>query len=289
MGVPGYAPETLYNFIALAFWSYSAGPMDIVLIWEDPVKYFGGPSKFGSTKDEVQKNLKKMYNDKGIKIMISAFGATEFPTTAKVDPIDCAVKLGNFVKDNNLDGVDIDWEDNSAMEAGTGEEWLISFQTKLREILPSPYIITHAPQGPYFKKEFYKNGAYVTVDQKVGSTIDFYNVQFYNQGDTKYNSFEELFTKSTGPFSGTSVMEIVARKIPAKKIVVGKPVTQGDAANTGWVAVNDLQNWISKAYTDYKWFAGVMYWQYPSDTNGDTIAKAAGHLRELCAQNKKCK
>ena len=30
--------------------------------------------------------------------------------------------------ENNLDGVDIDWEDNAAMEAGTGEAWLIKFQ-----------------------------------------------------------------------------------------------------------------------------------------------------------------
>jgi len=50
-----------------------------------------------------------------------------------------------------LDGVDIDWEDNSAMEAGKGEDWLISFQTKLRQLLPN-HVISHAPQGPYFKK-----------------------------------------------------------------------------------------------------------------------------------------
>lgn len=41
--------------------------------------------------------------------MISAFGATEFPTSAGVDPTDCAIKLGKFVQQNNLDGVDIDW------------------------------------------------------------------------------------------------------------------------------------------------------------------------------------
>jgi hypothetical protein len=47
--------------------------------------------------------------------MISAFGATEFPTTQGVDPLGCAEKLGNFVLKNNLDGVDIDWEDSGAM------------------------------------------------------------------------------------------------------------------------------------------------------------------------------
>ena len=120
IGLPGYAKPSIYNFVAFAFWSYSSGALDIVNIWADPMKYFGGPSQFGSSNDQVQKNLKKAYNDAGIKVMISAFGATEFPTSNGVDPTDCAVKLGEFVKNNNLDGVDIDWEDNAAMEAGKG-------------------------------------------------------------------------------------------------------------------------------------------------------------------------
>jgi hypothetical protein len=84
-------------------------------------------------------------------VLISAFGSTEFPTTQGEDPILTATKLGNFVLSNNLDGVDIDWEDNGAMDAGTGEAWLIAFTTKLRQLLPD-HIITHTPQAPYFKK-----------------------------------------------------------------------------------------------------------------------------------------
>jgi len=42
------------------------------------------------------------------------------PTSSNEDPVDCATKLGNFVLDNYLDGADIDYEDNAAMEAGTG-------------------------------------------------------------------------------------------------------------------------------------------------------------------------
>ncbi len=123
--MPGYATKTIYNYIAFAFWSYGTGPLDIVCIWADPVKYFGADSIFGKTKDEIQKSLKKKYNDNGIKILISVFGATEFPTTNQINATDCANKLGEFVLDNNLDGVDIDWEDNIAMEAGTGEAWII--------------------------------------------------------------------------------------------------------------------------------------------------------------------
>lgn len=50
MGVPGYANKTLYNYLVLAFWTYSHGPLDIVCIWSDPVKYFGSDSVFGKTK-----------------------------------------------------------------------------------------------------------------------------------------------------------------------------------------------------------------------------------------------
>lgn len=184
--------------------------------------------------------------------------------------------------------MDIDWEDNGAMEAGTGEAWLIAFQRKLREILPN-HIITHAPQAPYFKQDFYKNGGYYTVDKEVGSTIDFYNVQFYNQGDTKYDTNQTLFFESGSFFSGTSVFEIVAKKIPGKKIVIGKPVTAGDAANTGVVDHADLGKWISDAYAKDHWYAGVMYWQYASDVGGQAIQKSCGYLKEQCALNKNCK
>ena len=86
-------------------------------------------------KTKYRKTLKKKYNDAGIKIMISAFGATEFPTSGKLDPIECANKLGKVVLENNLDGVDIDWEDNIAMNAGNGETWIVNFMIRLRQIL----------------------------------------------------------------------------------------------------------------------------------------------------------
>lgn len=90
------------------------------------------------------------------------------------------------------------------MEAGTGEAWLIDFQRKLRQILPN-HIITHAPQAPYFDKDFYKNGAYFNVHKAVGDTIDFYNIQFYNQGSNRYDTYETLFLTSGSNFPGTSV------------------------------------------------------------------------------------
>ena len=40
LGVPGYAKDHGYNYIALAFWSH-VGPLDMAKTWADPVKYIG--------------------------------------------------------------------------------------------------------------------------------------------------------------------------------------------------------------------------------------------------------
>jgi hypothetical protein len=49
LGVPGFANKTIYNYIVLAFW-LTKGPADCVLVWSDPIKYFGASSQFGKTK-----------------------------------------------------------------------------------------------------------------------------------------------------------------------------------------------------------------------------------------------
>ena len=83
------------------------------------------------------------------------------------------------------------------MNQGKGEDWLIQFTKAVREGIPN-HILSHAPQAPYFKNEYYKNGGYITVHKQVGSLIDFYMVQFYNQVDSKYDNYEELFIHATG-------------------------------------------------------------------------------------------
>ena len=80
--------------------------------------------------------------------MVSACGSTDMPTNS--DPANTANRLADFVLQYKLDGADINYEDNAAMEAGRGEAWLITFTQVLRSRLPN-HIITHAPQAPYFK------------------------------------------------------------------------------------------------------------------------------------------
>jgi chitinase len=151
------------------------------------------------------------------------------------------------VSSNNLDGVDINYNDINALQTGTAEAWLITFTTKLRQLLPN-YIICHTINAGYFKSENFIKGGYITVHNQVGNAIDFYNVIYYNQGTNAYNNYTQLFIQSSGALSGTSVTEIIARGVPSKKIIVGKPSTAADASGTGYVDSITLGQWITQAY-----------------------------------------
>jgi len=117
MGIPGYSNHT-YNYFCIAFWTCSQGPLDIAKFWNDPKTYMG--TLFGNTNDEIRTTMLKKYHDAGIKVMISAFGATEKPTTAGANANECANRLADYVVANKLDGVDLDYEDTQAFKAQTG-------------------------------------------------------------------------------------------------------------------------------------------------------------------------
>lgn len=275
IGVPEYVKEyykvdQVYTTLNLSFWTTNSGPVDIALLWYDALKYFG-PDTFGSTTAEIQKNLIAKYHEGGVKALVSCFGGTDFPISAGVDPVTCGNEIAQFCLDNNLDGVDMDWEDSAAFENAklNGEEWLIKCTQTIREKLPvGKYLLTHAPQAPYFMNNptRYPNGAYLTVNKEVGDLIDWYNIQFYNQGSSTYDTYETLCVKSNGWAKGTAVQQI-AGSVDLNKLVVGKPVTQKDADNTGYVPVDQLAKIIGELLSSSEWRAGMMGWQYVSDTD----------------------
>jgi hypothetical protein len=101
----------------LAFWFCGTSPMDAAQVWTN----FGSygftegslPGELGlavnPTNGQVQKAVRKRYNDAGVKILVSAFGSTEFPTSRGMNATDCGIRLGKYVNENNLDGADADW------------------------------------------------------------------------------------------------------------------------------------------------------------------------------------
>jgi len=212
---------------------------------------------------------------------VSAFGSSDTPSST--DATQTCSSLAQFVLDNNFDGVDLSYEDGDSFTAGTGEQWLIDCTRVLRQTLPKgKYLLTHAPQAPYFTTaNLYPNGAYVLVDQTVGNLIDWYNVQYYNQGPLNYVHYADLFQASLS-FPGTAVLELTVNSIYG--IVVLKPATENDASS-GFVDPSTLAQWIEEAQSQAGWCGGVGWWQFKSDKNGtfgEIVANATVGMKEGC-------
>jgi chitinase len=251
-GVPPTASSLSgWNVFNLAFWTV-AGPVDMALAW--------------ATLTSAQRAATKLdYASGGIKLMVSAFGSTDTPTTNGDDPIATANALAAYVTTYSLDGVDVDYEDFAAMNGGHAEAWLISFTTHLRSLLPSSdgYIITHAPVAPWFTSGsgIYPGGGYLHVDSVVGSLIDAYLTQFYNQGSNEYVDCVTLLNTSTS-LPGSSLFQIASSGVSLDKLIIGKPATPSLATN-GYMPVSTLSQCVASARSR-GYNGGLSLWEYPS-------------------------
>ncbi|KAJ7180661.1 glycoside hydrolase family 18 protein [Mycena filopes] len=208
--------------------------------------------------------IKAQYNAAGIKLMVSAFGSTDQPTTSGLNPVTLATTMANWVIQWGLDGIDVDYEDFPAFDSNSGsaENWLISFTTQLRTILPQgQYIITHAPVAPWFSPSKWGGGGYLKVHQSVGNLIDWYNIQFYNQGTTEYTTCASLLTASSSTWPQTALFQIAASGVPLSKLVIGKPAGTGDG-NSGFMDAATLATCVTQAKAK-AWNGGAMVWEYP--------------------------
>ncbi|KAJ4481794.1 glycoside hydrolase [Lentinula lateritia] len=215
--------------------------------------------------------IKAQYAAAGIKLIVSVFGSTDAPTTNGADPIATADTMAAWVIQYGLDGVDVDYEDFDAINAGDGkaEAWLASFTRRLRVKLPrEDYLLTHAPVAPWFSPGKFGGGAYLTVDSTVGSLIDWYNVQFYNQGANEYTTCAGLLTNSSSTWPESALFQIADSGIPLHKLVIGKPALTSDASN-GFMNTSTLANCLNTAKKS-GWNAGAMVWEFP-DANSSWI------------------
>ncbi|CDZ97380.1 Polyadenylation factor I complex, subunit, Yth1 (CPSF subunit) [Phaffia rhodozyma] len=246
----------------LAFWLVSEGAYDNAAAWV-------------SMSDSDRAALKADYAANGKYLMVSAFGSTDTPTTSGYDPTQTAQKLAAFVEKYDLDGVDIDYEDFPAFTSGTAMPWLITFQQALRAALPSPYLISHAPVAPWFTSaSTYADGGYRGVYSSAGSGIDFFNVQFYNQGSSEYTDCQGLLYTSSSTYPGSSLFEIANQGIPIEKLLIGKPSTSAQASN-GYMSSDLMASCLSEALSTANAsggsLGGVMYWQWESRSSSDVF------------------
>lgn len=297
LGVPEYTEKNVYNYLSYTYWSYSKDTADVATVWKDPLTFLGKGTEFGESNQDIRKNILKRFHSYGISLLLSAFGPVELAASTNsptsISPEKCAEKLAAFVVEYKFDGVDINWKDTRSFLQRKGEGWLIKFSRKLRSLLPGQTII-HTVLSPYFNEQMYPGGGYMEVHRKVGHLIDGYVVQYFDQNDLKYDTFYSLFYMSSTTKhkqeEGTAVKELMHRGIPKHKIIIGKPATQSDAANTGWISSPYLAWAFNKAYYDenLQWWTGVALWQYSSDTDNNIILSASKTLQLLCSAYKNC-
>ncbi|KAJ7603875.1 glycoside hydrolase [Mycena polygramma] len=239
-----------FNIFALAF-VYSDSLQDNAATWAE-------------LDAATRASIKSEYTAAGISLIVSAFGSGPVPTSSGDDPTAAANYISNYVITYGLDGVDVDYEDFSAVEtAGTAVAWLTTFTQALRAQLPAgQYILTHAPVAPWFTPNRWPDNGYLGVHAAVGDIIDWYNIQFYNQGVDEYTTCTGLLTASSSAWPQSSVFEIAANGVDLNKLVIGKPATTADATN-GYMDPGTLSGCLAQAKAQ-GWSAGAMTWQYPN-------------------------
>ncbi|KAF8202263.1 glycoside hydrolase [Pholiota molesta] len=248
-GPPSASSLTGYNVFALSF-------LLIEGAWDKA-------EEWTTLTASQRSSIKSQYAAAGIKLVVSVFGSTDVPTSSGADPIATANTMAAWVIQYDLDGIDVDYEDFNAFDAGDGkaEAWLISFTQQLRTKLPQgTYLLTHAPVAPWFSPSVWGGGGYLKVHNTVGSLIDWYNVQFYNQGASEYTTCANLLTASSSTWPQTAVFQIASSGVPMSKIVIGKPATTSEASN-GFMSTSTLASCLQQAQAK-GWNGGAMVWQW---------------------------
>jgi|SRR5579862_3048872 chitinase len=258
------AAEAGFNVIILSFY-LSSGPTDIVTAWANV-----------ATQKQRENCLNIIHKNNAI-LMISAGGGTDTPYN--LNPVEYATEVATFANNHGFDGVDFDLENFDPglkyppMNSKQTLNWLITCAVTCRKIIGNNKSLSFAPQAPYFGKIGDSTsfvgvlGGFTALELAIPTTIDFYNVQFYNQGPGCYISYEGLFVNSRIggcsdiAFHGTSISEIAQNGVPLNKIVLGKPFLRSDAGND-FVNIGDLKMWIDKARNELGWDAGIMTWQW---------------------------
>jgi len=217
----------------------------------------------------AQQSALSYVHGKGGCVLLSIGGATDSPFA--LNPSSLGTEVGQYALNQQYDGIDFDIENLAAGFTSGGvnaAQWLVSVTNAARNVLGSSRTITHAPQAPYFgnvggSQWTGTSGGYSSVEHQ--STIDWYNVQFYNQGASCYVDYAGLFTNSCSNFPGTSVAEIASSaKMSASKIVVGKPITTADGGS-GFISGGQFGSLLRQAEANGIKVGGYMGWKWEAE------------------------
>jgi len=282
-GVPkqGFGP---YNTIIVAFMYPGTGPG--TLKW-------GPTATFWSGGKEVNKVAWLVENQPDLQVAVSLGGA-DWTSKSWQGLIGhetaVAASLAQLLQAVGVEprkvGVDLDYED----DAGVFDSYPFPYDgvTLLGELSKAFKgagfaFVSHAPQAPYVGCGVSVSGGecaaprvpgYLLLMEKYGEWIDFLNVQFYNNPPFNDISavkplFEKLVAGGSVQFDASTEVKY---KIPASKLMLGKPATQGDAGS-GYSSPSDVESALEGLGPAV---GGFMSWKLASDAeNGFAMGEAA--------------
>ena len=231
--------------------------------------YNSDPGSSNSTFDSNgNPNLEDIITlqDAGKNVLISLGGQTfttdDWQQYAK-DVSGLVQQVAGYVTSNNLNGVDIDYEDDNGFTGVyDGIQFLIDLTNGLAQALPG-YIITHAPAPGYFYSSDIYNNAYTQILAQTGDNISWFNCQYYNNPP---------YDKSANNI--VSSYNTIAETTSAPRLVVGTPVGAG-AAGSGYLPLDQFTSQVigPLRHQYLGAFGGVMGWEFSYDQNGHWAAE----------------
>lgn len=252
----------------------------------DDVKLGGSQQGWQTPTTVSQVNLAAYANTPGNMVFLSVGGAdwsssdwrgligNEAVFAANVrrlaDAITSADSSGKL-QPVKISGIDLDYEDDSGIyppgKAYNGVALLVALSKALKS---QGFLVSHAPQAPYLCTPSEDSnpsfgecspgiGGYLDVMQQGGQYIDWLNIQYYN--NPSFETPAQIFDNWEGLQSGFNYKGSNLR-IPAEKLLVGKPNEQNDAGG-GYIAVGQLVSQVlCPLYKKYPNFGGAMTWKY---------------------------
>jgi hypothetical protein len=290
-------------------------------------QYWQTTSSTSLTVYQCQYNSVQYANSKGVIVLISAGGATDYPMSSypqtDAGGNDYGTDVANWAGQNNLNGVDFDIENfATGFTYGTmtadecvswvGQATIGGYYTF--SYYNSPIYISHSPQAPYFGPYsstvptgvFWTgtSGGYTNIYNYCalsggGNMINWFNVQYYNQGNENYTSYNQIFVESTTTgytypwFPGTAIEEVAGSStspysyqnygsptVPQNAMIVGG-ILAPSYGSSGYNDPTDLGDWIAQAGTTYGYVGGAMVWQFTNTTTSSVTMTSGTWLSDV--------
>lgn len=292
-GTPGNIDATRLTHINYAFASIVNGQVYVA----NP----GDLSRLVSLKS-VNPNLK-------VLLAVGGWGAEGFSDAALTEASRTAFANSclSAINNNNLDGIDLDWE--YPVNGGWGvikgrpedKQNFTLLLNKIRSTIGAGKLLTIAGGAGM---EYVNN----TELNKIANICDFINIMTYDFGSSTHNAnLYNTNTYSPGISADSAVRSYISSGVPASKIVLGVPFygrtggswpTYDELVNNyinknGWVrhwddqakacyllrqgeflTYDDVETFGHKtAYIKQNGLGGVMFWQYKQDSSGTLLGK----------------